>query len=826
MTVHRTVLFVLSMTFFLMSASGVMYAGIGGGSVIACTPIMADSGLHLGDVVVVDDSSVVVCGSTKSAIKAGQGTRVKGQYQGATDGFVAKLSRDHRRIEWLVYVGGSGSDSLFSISLMSDGSIAVAGMTTSSDIVMPSTTAFRTRRGQVDGVIAIVDANNQAIVAVTYLGGSKDDVLRSIAVDKDDNVVVCGSTTSNDLPVREAFDVSFNGMMDGMVAKLSRTLSQLIFMTYLGGGSTDNLTSVALASEGDVLVTGWTDSDDYSIYIRKHLEWHEFVNADSSYDVSYNGGRDAIITVLSSNGNALVLSSFYGGSQRDEGLVAKYDAKGRPTILGVTTSKDLPMIGAFQDRNAGRIDGFVASLSTDGEELMWATYVGASGDDILTDFEPGASSQCLIVGTTNSNNWQTTRAPETIRVDGVSDVIVLQLDGHGLSDVTLMGGSGEEKAPSLSIIDKNQFYVACGSTSRDVFAGDTAVHLAGSQSSNAGAVFAFSTGNIDLVSIGNSTELCRGARVAVSWSAYDVQSTTTFSLEFESSTGNWVELANGLTTRSYSWVVSDVGAMTRLRLRSSYGHIVTSSSFHVADTTEIIQQPTSVAACSGDEVVLVVRSHGENLEYQWLLNGMIIAGANDSTYSIKSVDQSSAGEYYVVVNGSCGYARSTDAHVRVVSATEIVRQPQDVVLKLGDRLELTCEANVDDVTVQWFHNEVLLSTATSATYVVESVSKADEGIYRCLVTGSCGTASTRDVTVSIDATTSAVDDQNNASFRVSIMNGVIHVEHAPGRIDRIDCVDVTGRQLRADDLRVFRGPAFVLVTLADGRQHRRTVVLP
>jgi len=826
MTVHRTVLFVLSMTFFLMSASGVMYAGIGGGPVIACTPFSSDQNVVLADVASTADGMTIVCGTTSSSIIVPSTTVVTGSYSAQSDGFIAKLSADQRRVEWIIYVGHEGHDSLFAVDVLIDGAIVAVGSTTSDSLEMPTNSVYRTRRGQTDGFIVIVSQYGDQIEATTYVGGSKNDELVSVALDQDDNIVVCGVTSSVDLPVRDAFDPTFNGLTDGFVAKLSRSLAQLSLMTYLGGGSHDRLTSLALNDEGNILVTGWTESDDYSVYIRILDQGGNYITADSSYDVEYNGGRDALITVLSRDGRSLVLSSFYGGSLRDEGCVARFDSRGNPVVLGVTTSKDLPLQGAFQDRIAGGIDGFIASLSTDGKDLSNASYIGASGDDIMSDLVLFSGTKYLIAGTTSSRNWQSPATSQVLPVMGASDVIVISLDGSGIRSATTVGGMGIEYDPRIVASNEGDFRVSCVSHSSSIFAGDGDVPITNSHMRSAGAVLTHHAGSINVTSPSGTDSYCPNTVVTVSWSVSEMAPGTTYSLAFLDSADTWTSIAEGLTTRSYLWTIPSGDTLIRLRLFSSRGHVSSTPLLRIQREMKVVAAPESTAVCAGEPVILHATASGDDITYQWKRNGTAISGAAGSSYTITQASDTATGSYVVEVSGRCGQVTSDPIHVRVVSATEIVRQPQDVDLKLGDRLELTCEANVDDVTVQWFHNEVLRSTATSATYVVESVTKADEGIYRCLVTGSCGTASTRDVTVSIDATTSAVDDQNNASFRVSIMNGVIHVEHAPGRIDRIDCVDVTGRQLRADDLRVFRGPAFVLVTLADGRQHRRTVVLP
>ncbi|HRK03616.1 MAG TPA: immunoglobulin domain-containing protein [Chlorobiota bacterium] len=807
-----------------------VYAG--GGSSLVAGRFFGGSGMdNIVDLARTSSGDIVVCGNITESFDVGD---TRGAYTiglGGEDGFLAILSSDLRTVKAFTYVGGSGKDSVVACVVRHDGRIAICGVTESVDITTTQPCIDPTYSSHRDGFLQIFSNDLRELSYGTYINGNGDDVPLDMQVDEAGATYICGRTTSiRDLPFTNSIRHESGGSQDAFILKLSESAAQVTYGTYLGGAADDAAVSIAVREDGALLVTGWTESTDFPLApkVTPPNPWSP--GGDNPYDGTFNGGRrDAFFAMVGADGSRLVFSTFFGGNEDDEGRTVGFDAQNNPFLFGTTKSTDLPVTAGRQQNIAGGIDGFIASFSTEGKTLLTSSFFGGNGDDIVQSCAWAIGSQFYVIGSTTSRDWLSSGAGTSTTISGLRDMFLIRVSASQLGYVTLIGGAGLEDDVRMILDENGDVFATCRSTSPRLAVGIDTVYNAGSSNSSDGLIIKWAFGTTTLLSPTATSQICEGQNVNFTWTTAELSPHVHFSLEYSDDRLSWNSIADSLTSRSHAWTPLnlDPGTSYWFRLMSSRGHVyATSRALRVGQQTMITRVSEPKTACVGETIEVNATASGDDITYQWKRNGTAIPGAAGSSYTITQASDTATGSYVVEVSGRCGQVTSDPIHVRVVSATEIVRQPQDVVLKLGDRLELTCEANVDDVTVQWFHNEVLLSTATSATYVVESVSKADEGIYRCLVTGSCGTASTRDVTVSIDATTSAVDDQNNASFRVSIMNGVIHVEHAPGRIDRIDCVDVTGRQLRADDLRVFRGPAFVIVTLADGRQHRRTVVLP
>ena len=111
--------------------------------------------------------------------------------------------------------------------------------------------------GSVDGFAAILSSDWAALLAATHIGGSGNELVEGIAVDRLGNVYVGGETDSTTLPGQTTS--TFQGATDVWVAKFSSPLQQSPTLEYLGGERRDAQRSLWIDTEGNLISTGWTD---------------------------------------------------------------------------------------------------------------------------------------------------------------------------------------------------------------------------------------------------------------------------------------------------------------------------------------------------------------------------------------------------------------------------------------------------------------------------------------------------------------------------------------------------------------------------------------
>jgi formylglycine-generating enzyme required for sulfatase activity len=86
----------------------------------------------------------------------------------------------------------------------------------------------------------------------------------------------------------------------------------------------------------------------------------------------------------------------------------------------------------------------------------------------------------------------------------------------------------------------------------------------------------------------------------------------------------------------------------------------------------ITTQPANKTVTAGSAVTFNVEATGSGLSYQWRKDGVNIAGATGSSYSIASVQNVNAGSYAVVVSNVSGTVTSQSAQLSVTTAGEAV----------------------------------------------------------------------------------------------------------------------------------------------------------
>ena len=265
-------------------------------------------------------------------------------------------------VQWVSFLQGSSSDYGQAIRADAAGNVFVAGYTSSSDF--PTRSAYdRTYGGSTDAFLAMFSPAG-AILWSTFLGGTGSDYAYGLAIDSASNAIVVGQTssTSSSFPTTPGL-LPKSGGTDGFVAKYTIN-GQLVWVTCLGGISTDSCAAVTLDPAGNILVAGRSSSPDFPK-----------VGTPSTL----TGGYDAFIAKLDMSGH-LVWSKLIGGSSDETLYGLACDADGNVIIGGQTKSSNFPVLNAAKPAISGDSDAFLAKFSAGGT-LQWATYLGGSSDD-------------------------------------------------------------------------------------------------------------------------------------------------------------------------------------------------------------------------------------------------------------------------------------------------------------------------------------------------------------------------------------------------------------------------------------------------------------
>jgi hypothetical protein len=267
--------------------------------------------------------------------------------------------------------------------------------------------------------VAKLNADGSGLVWSTLFGGSAEDYMLGGRMDAAGNVHFAGHTTSTDLPeTSAAAQPSHGGRHDGYAVKLSSDGSRLLYVTYVGGsGNEFPEHRPYICSDGSMLLPGVTASVD-------------FPATPSAFQGKLKGNTDAFLSKISSDGKQFVFSTLLGGSATEFCLMPTPTPNGNILIVGQTESRDLPVTpDALQKRfGGGRSDGWLAILRPDGAKLLYCTYIGGSGDDMVRSVAIGSRGELYLVGHTASSDFTVTEgAAQTRYGGGKGDAFVIKL---------------------------------------------------------------------------------------------------------------------------------------------------------------------------------------------------------------------------------------------------------------------------------------------------------------------------------------------------------------------------------------------------------------
>lgn len=181
------------------------------------------------------------------------------------DGTILKVSADGSRLLYECrIVAGMDDTSIEDIAVAPGGALVVAGWTAAWDFpaLNPVQAA---RGGLVDAFVMKINPQGNGLEFASRLGGAEDDFANGVAVGADGTIFVCGSTASTDFPLKNAADETYGGNSDGFAARIDPAAGTLRYSTYLGGSGEDKVRSLALADSGAVFLAGWTGSSDFPV---------------------------------------------------------------------------------------------------------------------------------------------------------------------------------------------------------------------------------------------------------------------------------------------------------------------------------------------------------------------------------------------------------------------------------------------------------------------------------------------------------------------------------------------------------------------------------
>lgn len=482
-------------------------------------------------------NNIVITGTTQSTnlpVSNGMTPYAGGFF----DAFIAKFDNTGQII-WSTYLGGTKNDLSNSIAIDASNNLFIGGGTNGSGFPADAGSIFT--GGQSDAFIASFDENGVKRFA-KYFGGTDSEAFYEIAIDMENNVVVCGATSSGTgMPMVGCPVSTYQGgdlagaNGDGIACKYDND-GNLIWSTYLGGENQEVFYSIDADKDNNVVITGYTDSENFvpsltgtlsgyrSVVVIKldedcGYQWGKYLGGSSgsgnginntgkgvsvhkatgeivvvgetnstnfptTTGVLYESRREStFITKYDSTGN-IQWSTYYGGTNSGLANDVVFDANGDIWVTGRTSSTNFPTtINSFQPNTAGGTDAFISKIGTNGDTATCASYYGGSGRDEGLSVALSPSGSVIIAGITRSTDLNF--------VDSNSHQDTLGISGTGPSQDFFLASICSECALPFVEIQEADTLEICGG-------GSITLHANGT------GVLSWSTGSVgDSVTIGS-----------------------------------------------------------------------------------------------------------------------------------------------------------------------------------------------------------------------------------------------------------------------------------------------------------------------------------
>ncbi|WP_297477738.1 WD40 repeat domain-containing protein [Thermococcus sp.] len=309
---------------------------------------------------------------------------------GGSDFWVLCLS-ENGGILWQKTFGGSDDDYANALAVAPNGDIIVAGDTSSFG------------NGGWDTLVIRLDGKGNVEWERTY-GGEDDEYTNTVAIAPNGGIITAGSTSS-----------SGAGNADVWVMRLSAS-GRIKWQKAYGGTGDDEAYAIALTPNGDIVVTGYTESfgaGDWDAWILR-LNGKGGIVWQRTYDGRKSDEANSV--VIASNGDIIVAgdtSSFSAGGS--DFWVLRLNGNGKPewsrsyggkkddyaNAVSLTPGGDIIVAGSTYSFGAGGKDIWVLRLSGRGS-VEWEKTYGETHDDTASGVAVAPNGDIVIAGQTYS----------------------------------------------------------------------------------------------------------------------------------------------------------------------------------------------------------------------------------------------------------------------------------------------------------------------------------------------------------------------------------------------------------------------------------------
>jgi len=246
----------------------------------------------INDIYLTKEEHILITGSTKSVNFPTTDIAYNKLHDGESYyAFVTKFNQEGSDIDYstLIFKGIARA-----ITVDDNSNPVIVGYTDAIDFPTTEGSYDRIHNGGDDIFVTKLNNTGSNLIFSSLIGGSGSEIPSDIELDTNDNIIIGGSTKSNDYPLtidaidcdNHAYEVSWGivNWGDCFLTKLSHDAEIIMYSTYLGDDESDDyITEVVMKPDNNTIIGGNTYSSNFPV-------------TEGSYDVTFNFSYDGFIS--------------------------------------------------------------------------------------------------------------------------------------------------------------------------------------------------------------------------------------------------------------------------------------------------------------------------------------------------------------------------------------------------------------------------------------------------------------------------------------------------------------------------------------------------
>ncbi len=329
------------------------------------------------------------------------------------------------------------------------------------------------------------------LIFSSFSGSITDNWAYTATYDNDRNLYSGSIIFSAGYPTTTgSYNLEFTGGdCDIAISKFNPYGTDLIYSTFIGGLDTEIPQSLIVNNKNQLVIFGTTGSNNYpttSQAFDKDFNVGPKV-VISGEQLNFSNGVDIILTILNTDGNALVGSTLFGGDGIDglnytitdgvtdsilTGLFINYGDHARGEVIvdkddnifiaSTTFSCGINGVNNLQENCGGKADGLVAKFNSDVSDLKWFTYLGGARNDAAYSLRiNNQTNEIYVCGGTQSSNFPNTNGLNNNYGGGPADGFVTRISSNGdaFLNSTYIGTSNYDQAMLIDLDTTGNVYL-------------------------------------------------------------------------------------------------------------------------------------------------------------------------------------------------------------------------------------------------------------------------------------------------------------------------------------------------------------------------------